>query len=171
MKVELKEVKRLTPRRAARFAASLRETDAREVLGASGVSRKELPRHIIDNINETVVKDGRVWMVASGSRALAIFGARLDSLTADSAGVWMLATDEAALHPLAFARWSRRCLKEVFRAIPQATAFYNYAPPSGASAEWLRWLGAWFSTREQFRSPWTGETYTKFIIETGGDYV
>lgn len=78
----------------------------------------------------------------------------------------MLATDEADRRPLAFARWSRRCLGMVRQAFP-GMAFYNYVPRDSARVtEWLRWLGAWFATDDLFRSLWTGDVFTRFVIDS-----
>ena len=81
----------------------------------------------------------------------------------------MLATRDADGRPLEFARMSRRCLRTVFEAVPQVSAFYNWVPErSERTVAWLRWLDAWLSVESRFISPWTGELFTRFVIEREG---
>lgn len=164
--VKITEITRPAPRLMRRIAERLRESDAREVLGATGTPRSGMAAHLERSVADDLSAGGRVWAVTDGPRPLAIFGARPDSATADSAAVWMLASEEADRRPLAFARWSRRCMGMVFGAFPGVSAFYNFVPArAGRPAAWLRWLGAWFSVPDKFVSPWTGETFVRFVIE------
>ena len=172
MGVCVTEVLRPAPRFLSAFAARLRDSDAREILGATGTPRAAVAGHLAREISEAVSGGGRVWAVTDGTRPLALFGARPDSLTADAATVWMLATRAADGRPLEFARMSRRCLRTVFEAFPQVSAFYNWVPErSERTVAWLRWLGAWLSVRDRFVSPWTGELFTRFVIEREADHV
>ena len=172
MGVCVTEVLRPAPRFLRAFAARLRDSDAREILGATGTPRAAVARHLAREISVAVSGGGRVWAVTDGTRPLALFGARPDSLTADAATVWMLATRAADGRPLEFARMSRRCLRTVFEAFPQVSAFYNWVPErSERTVAWLRWLGAWLSVRDRFVSPWTGELFTRFVIEREADHV
>ncbi len=169
MRVWVIPVRKPAPRFIRAVAARLRETDAREVLGATGVARDGIAEHLAREISEAVSGGGRVWAVMDGARPLALFGARPDSLTADTAAIWMLATREADARPLEFARMSRRCLRTVFEAFPQVSAFYNWVPErSERTVAWLRWLDAWLSVESRFISPWTGELFTRFVIEREG---
>ena len=169
MGVWVTEVRRAAPRFLRLFAARLRDSDAREVLGATGTPRGAIAGHLAREISEAVSGGGRVWAVMDGARPLALFGARPDSLTADTAAIWMLATREADARPLVFARVSRRCLRTVFEAFPQVSAFYNWVPErSERTVAWLRWLDAWLSVESRFISPWTGELFTRFVIEREG---
>lgn len=165
MGVCVTEVRRPAPRFLRAFAGRLRETDAREVLGATGVARDGIAEHIAREISDDLSAGGRVWAVMDGTRQLALFGARPDSLTGNTAVVWMLATRDADGRPLEFARISRRCLRTVFEAFPQVSAFYNWVPErSERTVAWLRWLGAWLSVEARFASPWTGEVFARFVI-------
>lgn len=169
MRVWVIPVRKPAPRFIRAVAARLRETDAREVLGATGVARDGIAEHLAREISEAVSGGGRVWAVMDGARPLALFGARPDSLTADTAAIWMLATRDADGRPLEFARMSRRCLRTVFEAFPQVSAFYNWVPErSERTVAWLRWLDAWLSVESRFISPWTGELFTRFVIEREG---
>ncbi|OQC18633.1 MAG: hypothetical protein BWX69_03278 [Planctomycetes bacterium ADurb.Bin069] len=160
------EVRRAAPRFIRAFAARLRETDAREVLGATGVARDGIAEHIAREISDDLAAGGRVWAVIGGRGPLALFGARPDSLTADTAAIWMLATREADARPLEFARVSRRCLDMVFKAFPDISDFYNFVPERAErTVAWLRWLDAWLSVPDRFISPWTGELFARFTIE------
>lgn len=160
------EVRRAAPRFIRAFAARLRETDAREVLGATGVARDGIAEHIAREISDDLAAGGRVWAVIGGRGPLALFGARPDSLTADTAAIWMLATREADARPLEFARLSRRCLDMVFKAFPDISDFYNFVPERAErTVAWLRWLDAWLSVPDRFISPWTGELFARFTIE------
>lgn len=166
MGVWVTEVRRAAPRFLRLFAGRLRDSDAREVLGATGTPRGAIAGHLAREISEAVSGGGRVWAVMDGARPLALFGARPDSLTADTAAIWMLATREADARPLEFARLSRRCLGTVFRAFPEADTFHNWVPEGAErTVAWLRWLDAWLSVRDRFVSPWTGELFTHFAIE------
>ena len=158
--------RRAAVRFARAFAAHLRESDLREILGASGASGAGVAAHLAECAADTLAAGGRVWAVTDRRRPLAIFGARPDSATADSACIWMLATREADARPLEFARLSRRCLGTVFRAFPEADTFHNWVPEGAErTVAWLRWLDAWLSVRDRFVSPWTGELFTHFAIE------
>lgn len=166
MGVWVTEVRRAAPRFIRAFAARLRETDAREVLGATGVARDGIAEHIAREISDDLAAGGRVWAVIGGRGPLALFGARPDSLTADTAAIWMLATREADARPLEFARLSRRCLDMVFKAFPDVSDFYNFVPERAErTVAWLRWLDAWLSVPDRFISPWTGELFARFTIE------
>ena len=166
MGVWVTEVRRAAPRFLRLFAGRLRDSDAREVLGATGTPRGAIAGHLAREISEAVSGGGRVWAVMDGARPLALFGARPDSLTADTAAIWMLATRDADGRPLEFARMSRRCLGTVFRAFPEADTFHNWVPEGAErTVAWLRWLDAWLSVRDRFVSPWTGELFTHFAIE------
>lgn len=172
MGVCVTEVLRPAPRFLRAFAARLRDSDAREILGATGTPRAAVAVHLAREISGAVSGGGRVWAVTDGTRPLALFGARPDSLTADAATVWMLATVDADAMPLRFGRWSRRCLDMVFRAFPDVSAFHNYVPErSERTVAWLRWLGAWLSVQDRFVSPWTAELFTRFVIEREADHV
>lgn len=166
MGVCVTEVLRPAPRFLRAFAGRLRDSDAREILGATGTPRAAVAGHLAREISGAVSGGGRVWAVMDGARPLALFGARPDSLTADAATVWMLATVDADAMPLQFGRWSRRCLDMVFRAFPDVSAFHNWVPErSERTVAWLRWMGAWLSVRDRFVSPWTGELFVRFVIE------
>ncbi len=166
MRVWVIPVRKPAPRFIRAFAARLRETDAREVLGATGVAREGIAEHIAREISEAVSGGGRVWAVMDGARPLALFGARPDSLTGTSAVIWMLATRAADGRPLVFARVSRRCLDMVFKAFPDISDFYNFVPERAErTVAWLRWLDAWLSVPDRFISPWTGELFARFTIE------
>lgn len=166
MGVWVTEVRRAAPRFLRLFAGRLRDSDAREVLGATGTPRGAIAGHLAREISEAVSGGGRVWAVMDGARPLALFGARPDSLTADTAAIWMLATREADARPLEFARLSRRCLGMVFKAFPDISDFYNFVPERAErTVAWLRWLDAWLSVRDRFVSPWTGELFARFTIE------
>jgi len=167
MGIRVRELgRRAAPRTARAFAAELRGSDLREILGTSGASASGAATHLAECAADTLAAGGRVWSVTDRRRTLALFGARPDSLTADSAAIWMLAAKGADRRPLAFARWSRRCMGMVFGAFPGVSAFYNFVPAcAGRPAAWLRWLGAWFSVADKFVSPWTGETFVRFVIE------
>lgn len=166
MGVWVTEIRRPAPRSLRAFAARLRDSDAGEVLGTSGVPRAGVAAHLTDLMRDDLAAGGRAWAVLDGPVTLALFGARPDSLTSDSASVWMLASRAAEGRPVAFGRWSKAGLGILRAAFPQVSAFYNFAPESGRTAEWLRWLGAWFSASVRFRSPWTGGVYARFVIET-----
>jgi len=160
------EVRRAAPRFLRLFAGRLRDSDAREVLGATGVARDGIAEHIAREISDDLAAGGRVWAVIGGRGPLALFGARPDSLTADTAAIWMLATREADARPLEFARLSRRCLDMVFKAFPDISDFYNFVPERAErTVAWLRWLDAWLSVPDRFISPWTGELFARFTIE------
>jgi hypothetical protein len=169
VKVWVAEMRRPVPRLVRGFAARMRESDRREVAGVSGAAGAGLARHVAEAAAETLAAGGRVWTVWAGAAPAALFGVRPDSVTAATAGIWMLAAGEADRFPLAFARWSRRLLAAARAAFPQVEAFYNFVPERpGRGLEWLRWLGAWLSSGDRFRSPWTGEVYVRFVIEAGG---
>lgn len=172
MRVLVTPVRKPAPRFIRAFAARLRETDAREVLGATGVARDGIAEHIAREISDDLSAGGRVWAVMDGARPLALFGARPDSLTGNTAVVWMLAAEEADREPLAFARWSRRCLRVIFKAFPETEMFYNWVPERAErTVRWLRWLDAWLSVESRFISPWTGEMFTRFVIGREADHV
>ena len=114
---------------------------ALEVLGAAGVPRAGLAAHLGREIEAAARRGGCTWAVMDGRRPLALFGAVPDSATARSARIWMLAANEAQRRPLAFARWSRRCLRLVMEALPETESFYNCAPAAdGRQRAWLEWL-------------------------------
>lgn len=168
MSIQVIELRRPAQRLVHAFATDLRASDAREVLGVSGTSREGLALHLRREIANTCASGGKAWMVMDARTPLALFGARPDSLTADSVMIWMLATRATERRPISFARWSRHCLGLVCRAFPQAAMFYNYVPSPSRSMSWLSWLGAWFSATERFISPWTGELFVRFAIDPEG---
>jgi hypothetical protein len=166
--LRISEVGRPGPRFLKGFAARMRRSDALEVLGAAGVPRAGLAAHLGREIEAAARRGGCTWAVMDGRRPLALFGAVPDSATARSARIWMLAANEAQRRPLAFARWSRRCLRLVMEAFPETESFYNCAPAAdGRQRAWLEWLGAWFSAqgRGSFVSPWTGDAFSMFVIQ------
>ena len=172
MELRISEVWRPAPRFLKGFAARMRRSDALEVLGAAGVPRAGLAAHLAREIEAAARRGGRTWAVMDGPRPLALFGAVPDSATARSARIWMLAADEAQRRPLAFARWSRRCLGMVFKAFPDISDFYNFVPERAErTVAWLRWLDAWLSVPDRFISPWTAELFTRFVIEREADHV
>lgn len=166
MELRISEVGRPGPRFLKGFAARMRRSDALEVLGAAGVPRAGLAAHLAREIEAAARRGGCTWAVMDGPCPLALFGAVPDSATARSARIWMLATDDAPRRPLAFARWSRRCLRLVMEAFPETESFYNCAPAAdGRQRVWLEWLGAWFSPGGSFLSPWTGDLFSMFVIQ------
>lgn len=166
MDIRVTEIAWPDPRVLRRFSAHIRRSDAREVLGATGTPRGQIARHLAGEIADALSSGGRVWTVMDGEQPLCLFGARPDSATADTASIWMLATRQAARTPILFARMSRRCLRLVFAAFPQVSACYNWVPArSERTVAWLRWLDAWFSADSRFASPWTGDIFTRFVIE------
>lgn len=164
--LRISEVRRPDPRFLAGFAARMRRPDALEVLGAAGVPRGGLAAHLGREIEAAARRGGATWAAMDGPRPLALFGAVPDSATARSARIWMLAADGARRRPLAFARWSRRCLRVILEVFPEIQSFYNHAPAAGGRQRaWLEWLGAWFSAQGSFVSPWTGGLFSLFVIQ------
>lgn len=166
-KIRVSELTRVKPRLIRRFAARITEEDRRELLGTTGAADAALAARLAADARETLTGGGRLWAVRIGTRPAALFGARPDSPMAATAALWMVGTREAERRPLAFARQSRRCLAMAAAAFPQVTAFYNWVPERDERClAWLRFLGARLCAGRTFRSPWTGEVFVMFQIDT-----
>ena len=153
------------------FVARMPERERRETLGATGLSGAALADSLRRDVTDTAGRGGVAFGARMDGLPCAAFGAAPDSPMADSAVIWMLSTRECERFPVAFGRWSLRGFAAVRAAMPGVGTFWNWVQESGGSAAtlaWLSWLGAWFSTGEKFKSPWTGETFVRFGIDSGG---
>ena len=162
----MSEIRRAAPGFMRRFAARISEEDRAELRGTTGASDGGLAGRLAADAAETLAGGGRVWAVWLGAEPAAVFGVRPDSPLAASAALWMVSSREAERRPVAFARWSCRCLAMAAEAFPEIASYWNWIPARDARcAAWLRFLGARFPEGRGWVSPWTGETFVMFEID------
>lgn len=150
----------------AAFAARLKAADRAEFLGTTGIAgAAAVAEAIRRDISATAQRGGIAFGARIDGVPCAVFAAAPDSITADSASIWMLSTRECEAHPVIFARRSRLCFRTLCDMLPGVETFWNWTQDTGChrtTRQWLEWLGAWFSVSEYWKSPWTGERFVKF---------
>ncbi len=156
-----------TRKETEEFVGRMQPSETRELLGETGLSPTALAAAIEDDVRETRECGGLVFGARIDGTPCAVFAAAPDSPLADSAKIWLISSRECEAHKTAFGRWSLRCFREICRRLPDAGTFWNWTQETNSPADtrqWLAWLGARFSDTEKWRSPWTGETFSKFFI-------
>lgn len=118
------------------LAEHLRELDKEEALANDG-------RDLLSVLKESAELSYHVQIIDISGKPAAIFG--ICTFYKDTDAIWMLGTDEMSENPIAFARYSRPMITELFLK-SGATRFQNFAyAKNTVHLRWLEWCHAHIS--------------------------